>query len=482
MPLPADLFWTHPTGDSSTVPCTHFVKQHENDGVVTVPCTHPPVRQHAYDTVLGQRVACRHWVPAHPGGDRKTVECVHNVPQHPGGDPGPDVPCAHPLQPVSHDFSGNLIFYTNNSEIREAAVRAVNRIQALSGVNVLNPRPLHIFNRGPVYGDPFRGDDPFKTSYHRGSHAIQIMRGALSGDALAQAVYHEMGHAALGHRCVKILSPGGSHDFCAPSTPEKAMSEGWANFVAMAIMGAPQYGGMDWESRMACGLVPPRTDIEYFVGCCLWDLYDAGGEDAAQISFRELFRVYSPTLQTLTDGPVLNGIDDYLQRLKQNNPAKADQIEKVRIANFVMPQQPNWRWCKKCQGLIFFGRNESSGKCPAGAGHTREGSFEYFLVHSFSLPDGQDNWRWCRKCEGLFFAGNPSLGACPGGGVHDPSGSWNYSLLMNAPSSAPGQRNWRWCNKCQGLFFGGNPSQGVCQAGGAHSSSGSGDYAVRHSS
>ncbi len=143
-------------------------------------------------------------------------------------------------------------------------------------------------------------------------------------------------------------------------------------------------------------------------------------------------------------------------------------------------EQPDWRWCRNCQGL-FFKRPGSAGKCPAGGEHSEAGSYKYRLVYGYSsLANGQENWRWCRKCEGLFYAGNANAGVCPGGGAHDASGSWHYSLEMNAPA-APGQRNWKWCNKCQGLFYSGNPSQGACKAGGSHNSSESGDYAVRHS-
>lgn len=483
MTLEPNLFWTHPTGDPSTEPCRDLVRPHENHGVATRPCTCEPVHPHRYDVIFGQKVDCRCWAPPHPDGHQEAIPCLcPSVPAHPEGHPGPDVACIHPLEPAGHSFSGNLVFYTNDSVIQSAAVTAVNRIRSLSGVNVLNPRPLNIFHRHAIGPDPLDPKEPFRTSYHPDSHSIQVVRNNFTDAMLSQAVYHEMGHAILGHRCVRLLPAPTEHKQCEATTPARAMSEGWADFVAMAIMGVPELLGMNYEYPVGCWykVFAPRTDIDYFVACCLWDLFDGTREDPAQISFQELFRVYSPTLQTLANGPVIGSINDYLQRLKQNHPGKADQIEKVRITNLVIPHQPHWRWCRKCQGLFFLERGRA-GKCPTGGEHTNEFSYEYILVHDYSLPNGQDNWRWCRKCSGLFFAGNPSAGACPAEGAHDASGSANYCLRVNAPSSVPGQQpNWRWCKKCQGLFFAGNPSAGVCKAEGTHDSSISWDYILQY--
>ena len=85
------------------------------------------------------------------------------------------------------------------------------------------------------------------------------------------------------------------------------------------------------------------------------------------------------------------------------------------------------------------------------------------LWHAFFVDDdysqkaptvlsGQSNWRWCRKCQGLFFFGHSTNGACPQGLSHDVVGSGNYVLSVDAGS---GQPNWRWCSACEGLFFAG---------------------------
>jgi hypothetical protein len=140
-----------------------------------------------------------------------------------------------------------------------------------------------------------------------------------------------------------------------------------------------------------------------------------------------------------------------------------------------MPSQESWRWCNKCQGLMFVA-NPSLGPCAAGAQHDPDGSGTYVLVQDDPGISGQREWKWCNKCQGLAFAGNPSAGACPAGGQHDHTGSGNYSLVKDSPGT--GQPNWRWCNKCQGLAFAGNPSAGACPAGGEHNHAGSGNYNV----
>ena len=143
-----------------------------------------------------------------------------------------------------------------------------------------------------------------------------------------------------------------------------------------------------------------------------------------------------------------------------------------RKAPPVLAGQSNWRWCRKCQGLFFFG-NPTNGACPKGGSHDVVGSQNYVL--SINQGNGQPNWRWCFKCEGLYFAGNPgSAGICPAGGIHNGSTSGNYFLALDAGS---GQQNWRWCQMCEGLFFAGNNSLGTCPANpNGHDGTRSGNY------
>ena len=135
--------------------------------------------------------------------------------------------------------------------------------------------------------------------------------------------------------------------------------------------------------------------------------------------------------------------------------------------------QPDWRWCKKCQGL-FHGPGTPS-RCPAGGAHDGSSSAHYRLMFNSSFAYGQDGWRWCKKCQALFFGGHQH-GVCPAGGAHDPSASGGYTLVWESPYQEP-QRNWRWCRKCEGLFHTGL-GMGVCPAGGTHDMSASAHYSV----
>jgi Gametolysin peptidase M11 len=136
--------------------------------------------------------------------------------------------------------------------------------------------------------------------------------------------------------------------------------------------------------------------------------------------------------------------------------------------------QNNWRWCDKCQGLVYAG----SAVCPAGGVHDHSQSFNYRLALGDPGFGGQHGWRWCRKCQGLaFLDGAP--GPCPAGGVHNHSDSGDYGLAINK-LGFPGQNLWKWCNKCQGLAYAGSATPGACPAGGAHDHSGSGDYSLAH--
>jgi len=138
----------------------------------------------------------------------------------------------------------------------------------------------------------------------------------------------------------------------------------------------------------------------------------------------------------------------------------------------VLTGQGNWRWCRNCQGLFFFG-HARNGICPVGgSSHDVVGSGNYVLP--LETGNGEPNWRWCSTCEGLFFAGGGSGGICPPGGVHTGGSSGNYILAVG---TGTGQQNWRRCSVCNGLFFAGNNSLGVCPGNpNGHNGTSSGNY------
>jgi hypothetical protein len=136
--------------------------------------------------------------------------------------------------------------------------------------------------------------------------------------------------------------------------------------------------------------------------------------------------------------------------------------------------QTGWRWCRRCQGLVFSGIR---GVCFDTTPHDLSASGEYSVPHGTTPPGAQEGWRWCNRCQGLAFSGI-SDGHCFAGGSHDLSTSGEYSVPHG--TTPPGaQEGWRWCNRCQGLAFSGI-SDGVCFDGTSHDLSESGDYSVPH--
>jgi hypothetical protein len=43
----------------------------------------------------------------------------------------------------------------------------------------------------------------------------------------------------------------------------------------------------------------------------------------------------------------------------------------------------------------------------------------------------QNNWRYCRKCYSLFYYGFDTDGVCPAGDQHEAAGSANYYLVYD---------------------------------------------------
>jgi hypothetical protein len=324
----------HPGGDQAHVPCMHLGTQHGYDEVkkfgkkFKVPCVHVPPHPEGHDVT----VPCVHIAATHPGGD--TIPCVHVGPQHPGGDQITG-PCVHLLSVTRFEPALHLIFHTNDKDVQRAVLDAVHTLKDTLHINgVGNPlRPLHIFSRDWAAGFPEDATNPFWSHYERGLHAIQICPRHRSNKSV---VLHELGHALAGTQLTRIRKWNNDpHYTRLPHSPAMAMGEGWAHFVALALLnaqdaGVPVYDGLsDWETRDPS--VPKTHDIEYNIACLLWDLYDRNRDmEGASFSFKELFSVLSPTLETLDSGLVITGIDDYLDRLRRAFPNKAATIDRVR--------------------------------------------------------------------------------------------------------------------------------------------------------
>ncbi|MCP5046111.1 MAG: hypothetical protein GY940_03000 [bacterium] len=350
-------YWRHVLGDTAQLPCLHMVKKHAGGHStrvacahfkkkhskgdytgVTAPCLHIKngVKQHSGHKVYKP---CTHLSKKHPNGHAgPNIPCAHVTKKHPRGHTGPNVPCKHFLKVKARDNVLGLVFYTSDSAFRASVKAAVRRLRSL-GVKVGSPRNLHVFHRPPFNGK-VSSKDPLWSHYNPGFHSIQVMRGITN---YHETLRHELGHAILGHSCIQILSLGGSHKLTKRSKPGVAMSEGWANFVGLALThnrstGNPVFKSHNWETGTkedggAAGAKSPN--IEFRVGCALWDIYDGrkSDDDRVSVPFREMFRVYSPSFKTLRNGPVIPDLDSWLNRFKNNNPSLRKRVDKIKQQN-----------------------------------------------------------------------------------------------------------------------------------------------------
>ena len=366
----------HPGGDPKTVPCVHRSQQHPggDDTGGKAPCRHFKNGRPEHPGGDPVMVPCVHWTAQHPGGDTTTVPCVHLSPKHPNGEPGATVPCvhmvaqhqngdlvkvpcAHPLEKKRHADDPGIDFYTDDAQVQQDLLAAVAKLKGM-GVQFRWPRALSVFYREPIQGNPDDNNDPFWSHYDPVQNALVITKDPvgygpmppLRGTALANwrqqrltdrryTVGHEFGHALVGNSCVWIATPGGPHAIMDERDPGLAMSEGWGHFVSMVIhddRNAPNANYKTWNIEQGHTTTGGAftEKVEFRVACMLWDLYDTDNEpgDPASFEFRDLFAVFSPTLQTLAKGPLFQTFEGYSKRLEKNVGRKAE-IDAVRQHN-----------------------------------------------------------------------------------------------------------------------------------------------------
>lgn len=360
----------HPQGDPTQIDCIHLVAPHASDPS-TIPCKHCR-QQHAEGDDTGARIPCVHrdkfGRPQH-SSDPVRVPCVHLQCDHPNGDPGPPVPCTHarvrqhdhdngpptpcahkvcdhpngdqgkatqcihPLRPVEENLADGYRLFITDNDLRAQVKQAILDLKNRFGIYVGRPRILNVFNHAPINGIPADGSNPNWSQYDPVTHSIQLMKGK-TNEELAETVRHELGHALIGRRVVQILTPNGEHTLCDDKGPGLAMSEGWANFVGLVLSPGKErtYKRVDWEdahSLSGCmniggGNIPYSTGNELRVAAILWDIYDANRDqgrvnlDRMNVSFQEMYKVFSPSMATLLNGPVFESIDQYMERLNAN--------------------------------------------------------------------------------------------------------------------------------------------------------------------
>ena len=320
----------HPGGDRLgmvTLPCIHLSLVHPEGDTITLPCPHLSIEHPAGDTTL---LPCAHVSLVHPEGDLISAPCSHPHQQHPEGHVGPPVPCAHLLPVRRTEFGGRLVFYTDDSDIQRWLIAIVQGMLDL-GVDITVPRPLVVFNRAAVNGNPNDNLDPFWSHYNPLLHSIQLTHGHSANVNLDTAL-HECGHALLGHSIPNHFASG-PHTGNTPNlnpdgTPNLAVatSEGWADFVALMLEDRLQLGSDHYRRGALENLqLTPNPAVDLCVAAALWDLFDPVGpergrqQDRIQLPF-PYFRVYSPSLQVLSTGVVVGSIYNFAERLKRNDP------------------------------------------------------------------------------------------------------------------------------------------------------------------
>jgi hypothetical protein len=140
--------------------------------------------------------------------------------------------------------------------------------------------------------------------------------------------------------------------------------------------------------------------------------------------------------------------------------------------------QPNWWWCRYCDGLFFSNSSgASNGFCASAIApdgkHSSSGSSNYSVYNGVSASSTlQTGWAWCSACQLLFYGPGVAGSACPGRTDTAPPlpatvnphiiGSGTKYDLLHGITGSPYQVNWRWCNLCQGIFWGPDQASGAC--------------------
>lgn len=140
------LFWTHPEGDTTKVPCTHIerkeetvslsipyceLEQSDNEGIPVITGVRKDTKNVAgVNVVVGVNLDTKKirmvWK-----SKNQDIKIPYFVPEHPEGDPGPTIPCIHPLPIVRFVDELWLVFYTDDTFIQEETIKAVRKLTDL---------------------------------------------------------------------------------------------------------------------------------------------------------------------------------------------------------------------------------------------------------------------------------------------------------------------------------------------------------------
>jgi hypothetical protein len=123
-----------------------------------------------------------------------------------------------------------------------------------------------------------------------------------------------------------------------------AMSEGWADFVALMLEDRLRLGSKAYAPGvLETPTLAPNPAVDRCVAAALWDLFDPISQesdglllDRVRLPFADLFRVYSPSMQVLTNGLVISSIYNFARMLTsnyRNNVLLTARIDEVLARN-----------------------------------------------------------------------------------------------------------------------------------------------------
>jgi hypothetical protein len=243
-----------------------------------------------------------------------------------------------------------LKFYFDDKKLQQDVIDIVKELKKHDvdiGISLIGTekkaKPLNVFNHPAVWGNPDDNTDPMWSHYNPTFHSIQITKGGKHNPR--ETFAHELGHALVGHCCVQIMTQASPHSIDKESDPGTAMSEGWAQFVGLVCLfkqneAEPVMQNMKYETGdVNHPEVPYTVKSEFRVTCILWDIYDLHDDgEKESLPFDLMFKIYSPTLATLPNGPLIPDIDNYLDRLSNQVQGTKDRTRAIRDKNLTKPK------------------------------------------------------------------------------------------------------------------------------------------------
>jgi hypothetical protein len=156
--------------------------------------------------------------------------------------------------------------------------------------------------------------------------------------------------------------------------------------------------------------------------------------------------------------------------------------------------QRGWGYCVYC-AVLWWVEGQSHSACPSrdatdGLHWVGAGYYNYELYNNQAglnnQSNPQPNWRWCKDCQGLFWGQSSSVCRGNSQGTHVFGSGTIYDLHWTPPGPPSGNDNpqqyWSWCGNCHLLFYSGEDvfiGGGVCpDGGGTHSLVSVTDYYV----